>query len=102
MIFHAAALPISAAPNSDEQKCRNQRELVKGVKEEEIDRRESANGAARDEKKAGVKGIFDAARFPPVNQIAPNVTIAVSSSMMRLRPSMPKAETQPPRFADRK
>ena len=37
---------ISAAPNSDEQKCRNQREFVKGVKEEEIDRRESAERAA--------------------------------------------------------
>ena len=56
--FPRGRLAISAAPNSDKQESRNQRQLVEGVKEEQIDRCESAKGAARDQKKTGVKSVF--------------------------------------------
>ena len=61
--FPRSSNAISTAPNPDEQKRRNQRQFVKGVKEEEVNRCESANGTARDQQKAGVKARFDASRF---------------------------------------
>src|SRR6266404_4287587 len=53
--FPRRANAISRSPNSDEQKRRDQRELVESVEEKQIDRCESANGACGNEKEAGVK-----------------------------------------------
>ena len=56
--FPRRGLPVAAAPDSDEQKSRDQRELVKGVEEKEIERSECADGAAGNEEEAGVEGVF--------------------------------------------
>ena len=45
--FPGGGLPVAASPDSDEQKSRDQRELVKGVEEKEIERSERAHRAAR-------------------------------------------------------
>ena len=63
MIFQAASVTIAASPNSDEQKRRDECELVKGVKEKKIERGERAHRARGDEKETGVKGVFDVVRF---------------------------------------
>ncbi len=65
--FPGGGLPIAAAPDSDEEKSRDERQLVEGVEEKEIERSECAHGAAGNEEKAGVKRIFvlgDFAREP--------------------------------------
>src|ERR1700730_13824097 len=49
---------IAASPNADEQKRRDERKLVKCVKEKEIERRKRADRATGDEKQARVKGVF--------------------------------------------
>ena len=61
--FPGRGLPVAGSPNSDEQKCRDQCELVEGIKEEQIERSESADRAAGNEKQTGVKRAFVAARF---------------------------------------
>ena len=49
---------VAAAPNSDQQKCRDERELVKRVKEKEIERSERADGAGGDKQEAGIKRVL--------------------------------------------
>src|SRR2546423_6002150 len=58
---------IAAAPDSDEQERRDERELVKGVEEKQIERRERAHRSGGDEKQARVKCVSmlrDFARKP--------------------------------------
>ena len=43
------------SPDADEEKSGNQRELMKGVEEKKIERSESADRAAREKEKTGVK-----------------------------------------------
>ena len=50
--FPGGGVAVAAAPDSDKQKRRDQRQLVKHVEEKHIERRESANRAARDEEQA--------------------------------------------------
>ena len=46
---------VARAPDADEQKSRDQRQLVEGVEEKQIERSKGADRAARDEEEAGVK-----------------------------------------------
>jgi len=46
---------IAASPNTDKQKSWDERELVEGVKEKQVQGRKSADCSARDKKEAGVK-----------------------------------------------
>src|SRR5688572_23388066 len=48
--FPGGHLPIPRPPDSNEQKRRDQCQLVKSVEEKEIERSECAHGASRDEK----------------------------------------------------
>src|SRR5204863_6283488 len=56
--FPGCSLPVTGSPDSDEQESRNQCELVKGVKEKEIERSERSHRAACDEEKAGIESVF--------------------------------------------
>ena len=56
--FPGRGLPVAGPPDSDEQKSRDQRELVKGVEEKQIERSECSHGAAGNEEKAGVEGVL--------------------------------------------
>ena len=58
MIFQAAACRLPRSPDPDEQKCGDQRELVKGVEEKEIERSECSHGAGGNQQEAGVEGVF--------------------------------------------
>src|ERR1700730_10041003 len=49
---------IAASPNADEQKRRDERELMKCVKEKKIERSKRANRAAGNEKQARIKGML--------------------------------------------
>ena len=58
---------ISRAPDADEEKSRNQGQLVKGVEEKQIERSEGANRPAREEEETGIKQplrFFDRRRKP--------------------------------------
>src|ERR1700736_1117094 len=56
--FPCCGSAISAAPNSNQKKGRDQSELVKGIKKEQIERSERANCSAGNQKKADVKRAF--------------------------------------------
>src|SRR4029077_6592809 len=62
--FPGRAGAVAGSPNSDEQKRRNQRQLVEGVKEKQIDRTESADRAGRNKEETGVKRIFVVVDLP--------------------------------------
>src|SRR5262249_16891903 len=49
---------VAGSPNSDEEKRRDQRELVKRVKEKEINRGEGADCAGGNQKEKGVKRVL--------------------------------------------
>ena len=79
---------VARTPDADEQKGRDQRQLVERVEEKEIERSKSADRAAGEEEETGVKeplGFFDGG----VNQTAQSKTSAARKSMTRLRPSAP-------------
>ena len=61
---------IAGAPDADEQKSRDQRELVEGVEEKEIERSEGADRAGRDEEQAGVIERARISRSAAMNQTA--------------------------------
>ena len=94
MIFQAAATAIAAAPDSDQQKRRDERELVEGVKEKQIERRERADRAGGDEEKTGVKRVFVICRSCRRTRPRRAVTMPASSSMIRLKPSTPSGEVR--------
>src|SRR5207253_1601711 len=54
--LRSRGITIPASPDSDQEKSRNEGDLVKGIEEEKIERGERSHGPARDEQKAGVKG----------------------------------------------
>src|SRR5207302_4119000 len=53
--FPCRGLPVAGPPDSDEQESGNQRELVKGVEEKEIERSECPHGAASNKKEASIE-----------------------------------------------
>ena len=91
---------VSAAPDSDEEERRDERELVEGVEEKQIERSEGAERAGRDEQEAGVKGVLVLAIFP-VNQTAASVTIAVKQDHHQAEAVEAEDEVQMPICADR-
>ena len=65
--FPRRRVPLAAAPNTDEQEGRDEREFVEGVEEEEIDRGKRARGSGGDEEQARVVErltLFDLRRDP--------------------------------------
>ena len=56
--FPRGRLSIAASPNSNEQECGNERELVKCIKEKQVDRCEGANCACGNEKQTGIECVF--------------------------------------------
>ena len=54
---------IAAPPDSDEEKSRDERQLVEGVEEKQIERSERAQRARRDEEQAGVERVLMLRRF---------------------------------------
>src|SRR5438105_9269787 len=55
--------PVAASPDPNEQKCRDQRELVERIKEKEIERSKRADCSGRNQQQAGVKRVFVAIDF---------------------------------------